>query len=347
MEQVWIPRIGEPSVLEVRHSPDPTPGPGEVRIRVEASGVNFADLMARTGVYPDAPPLPAVVGYEVAGTIDEIGDGVASERQGQPVVAVTPFGGYSSHVIVKDMQAVVRPVGLDASTAAAIPVTGLTAWMMCEEMARVREGDRVLVHSAGGGVGLMVLDLLRMRKAVAVGIASNHKHARLEALGYRELVDGRQQDFEVALADRPRFDAVLDPVGGASWKKSFALLRSGGCLVCYGFSAAVAGRRRSLWNTVRVVAGTPWFMFNPLRVINENKGVFGVNMGRLWGEEDRTARWLNRLVALQREGYLRPQVHARVPFSRAADGHRILHNRENVGKVVLVPDGLFGISSPA
>lgn len=347
MDQVWIPRLGNPSVLEVRRAPDPVPGPGEVRIRVEAAGINFADLMARTGVYPDAPPLPAVVGYEVAGTIDQAGAGVAAERRGQPVVAVTPFGGYSSRVVVKDAQAILRPPGLDASTGAAIPVTGLTAWMMCEEMARVREGDRVLVHSAGGGVGLMVLDLLLRRRAVPVGIASRHKHARLRALGYAELVDGRERDFRSALADGPGFDAVFDPIGGTSWKKSFALLNPGGRLVCYGFSATTTGRRRSLWAGLRALWGTPWFLFNPLHVINANKGVFGVNMGRLWSEEDRTVRWLSRLLELYREGALRPQVHARIPFSRAAEGHRILHDRENVGKVVLVPDGMPGTSSTA
>lgn len=347
MQQVWIPRIGEPSVLEVREAPDPVPGPGQVRVRVEASGINFADLMARTGVYPDAPSLPAVVGYEVAGTIDQVGPGVDSAREGQAVLAPTAFGGYSSHVVVKERQALARPNGLSASMAAAIPVTGLTAWMMCEEMARIREGDRILVHSAGGGVGLMVLDLVRRRRAVAVGLASSHKHAQLRELGYERLVDPGAEDFEAALRDGPGFDAVFDPVGGASWKKSFALLRSGGRLVCYGFSASTVGTRRSVLGTARALIQTPWLLFNPLRVINANKGVFGVNMGRLWAEEDRTVDWLARLVGLYSEGTLRPRVHARVPFSRAAEGHQLLHDRKNVGKVVLVPDRVFGVSSDA
>src|SRR5688572_7456571 len=140
MEQVWIPRTGAPEVLEVREAPDPEPGKGEVRVAVEAAGVNFADAMTRIGVYPDAPPLPAVVGYEVAGKIDRVGEGVPSSRVGEPVLAATRFGGYSSMVVVPSGQAMRRPEGLDAKNAAAIPVTGLTAWMMLEEMARVREG---------------------------------------------------------------------------------------------------------------------------------------------------------------------------------------------------------------
>lgn len=345
MEQVWIPRIGDPSVLEVRYAPDPEPGPGEVRIRVEASGINFSDLMARAGTYPDAPRLPAVVGYEVAGTIDRVGPDVSSDREGQPVVAATAFGGYSSHLVVDEAQAVLRPPGLDAATAAAIPVTGLTAWMMCDQMARVREGDRVLVYSAGGGVGLMVLDLLRWKKAVPVGLASPHKHAELSRLGYAELYDARTEDFDALIKSGPGFDAVFDPVGGASWKKSFALLKSGGCLVCFGFSAGTAGPRRNLFSAARALLQTPWLLFNPLRVINENKGVYGVNMGRLWSEKERTADWMKRLLALYQEGVLRPRVHARLPFSEAAEGHRILHERRNIGKVVLVPDGVFRVSS--
>ena len=347
MEQIWIPRVGEPSVLEVREAPDPSPGPGELRVRVEAAGINFADLMTRTGVYPDAPPLPAVVGYEVAGTIDRVGQGVDPSREGQEVVALTPFGGYSSMVVVKDWQVTLRPKGLDAPTGAALPVTGLTAWMMCEVMARVREGDRVLVHSAGGGVGLMVLDLVRWRKATAVGIASTHKHAELLRLGYTELVDPLTQDFERVLAGGSGFDAVFDPVGGDSWRKSFALLRGGGRLVCYGFSASASGSRRSVLGTVQALIRTPWLLFNPIRVINANKGVFGVNMGRLWREKERTVDWMSQLMELYVQGIIRPRVHARVPFSQAAEGHQILHDRKNLGKVVLVPDRLFEVSSRA
>jgi len=194
VKQIWIPRHGGPEVLEVRSAPTPEPAAGEVRIRVEAAGVNFADLMARMGVYRDAPPPPMVVGYEVSGTIDAVGPDVDTERVGQPVIAVCQFGGYASHVVVGAKQAIPRPDGLDAITGAAMAVTGLTAWMMVEEMARVRDGDRVLVHSAGGGVGLMCLDLIKRRKAFAVGTASTSKHAMLRDLGYDQLIDYRQHD---------------------------------------------------------------------------------------------------------------------------------------------------------
>lgn len=338
MQQIVIPKLGPPSVLTLETKPDPSPGPGQVRIRVEASGINFADVMARMGVYPDAPPLPAVVGYEVAGTIDAVGEGVDPAREGQAVLAATKFGGYTTHLVVDEPQAILRPEGLDARTAAAIPVTGLTAWMMCEAMGRVREGDRVLVHSAGGGVGLMALDLVRWRRGVAVGTASASKHQWLRERGYHQLVDYRTEDFAEALRDGPRFDLVLDPVGGDSWRKSFELLGVGGRLVCFGFSANAGGQKRSLLETLGNLRRTPWLLFNPIRVINANKGVMGVNMGRLWDSRDLMASWLASLLELWSQGHLRPHVHAAVPFSNAAEGHRILHDRENLGKVVLVPD---------
>ncbi len=337
MQQIWIPRAGAPSVLELREAPDPEPGPGEVRVAVEAAGINFADLLARMGLYPDAPPLPTVVGYEVAGTIDAVGEGVPESRVGEPVVCMTRFGGYSTAVVVPALQTARRPEGLDAVTAAAIPVNGLTAWMMLEEMGRIREGDRVLVHSAGGGVGLAALDLILRRGAVAVGTASGHKHAFLRERGYAQLVDYTQQDFAEALADGPGFDLVLDPVGGASWAKSLAVLRPGGRVCLFGFSAQAPGAVAGLISRLRETARIPWLKLGPVNLINENKGVLGVNLGHLWNEGERLAGWLEELLELWERGELRPHVHAAVPFAEAAEAHRILHDRENLGKVVLVP----------
>lgn len=338
MQQIWIPREGAPDVLEVRTAPDPTPGPGEVRIRVEASGLNFADLMGRMGLYPDRPPLPCVMGYEVAGTIDAVGHGISRNRIGEDVVAMCRFGGHSSAVCVPAVQAVVRPDTLDAVTAAAIPVNALTAWMMLEEMGRVRKGDRVLVHSAGGGVGLACLDLLLWRGATAIGTASPGKHAFLRERGYHQLIDYRSQDFAEALKDEPGLDLVLDPIGGDYWKKGLTLLRAGGRMVCFGFSANASGNTRNLLGTLGNLAAVPWLKFNPISLMNDNIGVMGVNMGHMWHESERVSGWLEKLLVLWQQGVLRPQVHAQVPFSNAQEAHRIIHDRENLGKVILVPD---------
>lgn len=335
--QIVMPKAGAPAVMKLIDVPDPQPGAGKVRIAVEAAGINFADLMARMGVYPDAPPFPCVVGYEVAGTIDAVGHGVDASRVGEPVVAMCRFGGYSSAVVVDDIQAVRRPAGMDAREGAALPVVGLTAWMMCEVMGRVRAGDRVLVHSAGGGVGLAALDLLKWRGATAVGTASAGKHAFLRERGYDELIDYRSVDFEEALRDGPGFDLILDPVGGASWAKGLRLLRAGGRLVCFGFSASVDSNRRSVISTLRTAAAVPWLAMNPVSLMNNNHGVMGVNMGHLWDETERVTGWLAELLELWEQGVFRTHIHASFPFAEVAAAHQLIHDRQNVGKVLLTP----------
>ena len=338
MRQVWIPKIGGPEVLEVREAADPVPKPGEVRIRVEAAGVNFADLSARQGLYPDAPPFPAVVGYEVAGVIDSVGENVPESRVGEAVVAMCRFGGYSSMVCVPSYVAVQRPEGMDARTGAAIPVVYLTAWMMTEVMGRVRGGDRVLVHSAGGGVGLAALDLIKWRKATAIGTASGKKHAFLLDRGYDQVVDYTSTDFEAALKGDDGLDLILDPVGGESWAKGMRLLRAGGRLAVFGMSSNSVGDTRSVFAVAKNMWGIPWRQMLPIALINENKGVLGVNMGHLWEEGPRVTGWLGQILDLWKQGVVRPVIHATLPFSKAADAHRMLHARENTGKVLLTPD---------
>lgn len=340
MKQVWIPRYGGPEVLEVRDAPDPTPAAGELRIRVEAAGVNFADAVARMGAYQDAPPGPIVVGYEVAGTVDAVGEGVSAARIGEPVVAMTRFGGYSTAVCVPEAQAMRRPDGLDAVHGAAIPVVYLTAWMALEQFGRVRAGDRVLVHSAGGGVGLAALDLIKWRGAYAIGTASAKKHAFLRERGYDELIDYTTTDFEAALKGAERLDLILDAVGGDSWAKGLRLLRPGGRLVCYGVSGMTVGERRSVWSALKWLTSAPWLQMTPIALMNTNKGVCGINMGRMWDDGARVVGWLADVLRLWSEGHVRPIVHAAVPFSRAAEAHAMLHGRENVGKIVLVPDAI-------
>ncbi len=342
MQQLWFDKPGPPDSIILREADEPTPGPGQVRIAVHAAGINFADLMARMGLYQDAPPYPFVVGYEVAGVIDALGEGVAPERLGQPVLAMTRFGGYSSSVVVDDLQAVQRPGHMPAHLAAALPVTGLTNWMMLEVMGRVREGDRVLVHSAGGGIGLMALDLLKFRGAHAIGTASAGKHAFLKDWGYDELIDYRSQDYAEVLAGREGLDLILDPLGGDSWSKGLDLLRPGGRLIAFGNSTATGGANKRSWiSFLKSAAGIPWLKANPVALINGNKGLMGVNMGRMWDEGERVTGWLAELLKRHDEGHLRIRVHRVFPFSRAAEAHQFLHDRKNLGKVVLVPDAHY------
>ena len=171
MRQVWITQPGPPEVLQVRDAPEPQPAAGEVRVAVEAIGVNFADIMGRLGLYPDAPRIPYVLGYEVAGTIDAVGAGVDTARLGEPVLVMTRFGGYAEQVCVPEAHALPRPAGMSADEGAAFPVAALTAYAALEVLARVRSGDHVLIHAAAGGVGRMAVALARLSEATIYGTA--------------------------------------------------------------------------------------------------------------------------------------------------------------------------------
>src|SRR5262245_3681658 len=184
MRSVWIPRTGPPEVLEVREGADPVPGHGEALVRVRASGVNFADVMARLGFYADAPPRPCVVGYEVAGTVERVGAGAdGGLAPGQRVVALTRFGGYAEAVSVPAAQVFPLPDRLSFEEGAAIPVNYLTAVLMLRYFGNVRAGDRVLVHAAAGGVGMAAIQLCRIAGAEVIGTASASKHAILKEAG--------------------------------------------------------------------------------------------------------------------------------------------------------------------
>jgi len=338
MRQIEIPKFGDPEVLRLAERPTPEPGPGELRIAVAAAGVNFADLMARLGLYDKTPPLPAVMGWEVSGTIEAVGDGVSSDWVGVDVIALTHFGGYATHAIASEQQVIRRPPGLDAITAAAVPVHGLSAWVLLDVMARVREGDRLLVHSAGGGLGLMVTQLAKSRGAYVVGTASARKHAALHDMGIDRVVDYTTEDVGEVLAGEG-FDVILDPLAGESWKTSFGLLRGGGKLLVYGYSGAVTGPTRRLGALVRTFRSIPWLLFNPFRLMRANQAVMGMELEYMWGEADRVQAWFTKVVELADSGVMRPVVHAAVPLEHAAEAHRMIHARENFGKVVLVCDG--------
>lgn len=334
MRTVVITRHGDPSVLQVQERPDPPPpGPGRVRVTVRAAGVNFADLLARVGLYPGAPKLPSVVGYEVAGTIEAVGPGVDSARIGQRVMAGTRFGGYAEIVDVGAADAVVLPDTLSFEQGAAIPVNYATAWAALHGYGSLRTGERVLVHAAAGGVGIGAVQLAKAAGATVHGTASPGKHRRLAELGVDRAIDYRRRGW---WKDLERYDLVLDAIGGTSVRRSYALLRPGGRLVAYGFSAMQRGDTRSLWSTIPQLL--PMLRgFNLLRQMEASKSIVGLNMLGLWDDRGTLEPWITPLTAALAEGTVVPVVHASVPFTEAAEAHRILHERENVGKVVLVP----------
>jgi NADPH:quinone reductase-like Zn-dependent oxidoreductase len=334
---------GGPEQLGVEERPGPGVGRGEVRISVRAAGLNFADTMARAGIYPDAPRPPCVLGYEVAGEVESVGEGVDGVAPGDRVMAGTRFGGQAEAVTVPAAQLVHLPDRLSFEQGAAFPVNYATAYAALVVMGGVREGDRVLIHAAGGGVGIAATQLARTRGAVIFGTSSPGKHDSIREQGVHHPIDYRGRDFEqgvLRITGGEGVDVVIDALGPSSFRKDYRLLRPGGRLIMYGYSEATTegarDLRRLLSSLARMPLATiPWW--RSLKMISENKGVFGLNMLTWWDRERSLTRVMDPMLPELERGALDPVVAEAFPFDRAGDAHRFLAERRNVGKVVLVP----------
>ncbi len=342
MKTVVITRHGGPEVLRVEDRPEPAVRPGEVRITVRAAGINFADLMARSGIYPDAPSPPCVVGYEVAGEVESVGEGTDSYSVGDRVLAGTRFGGYAELVSVPADQVLPLPDALGFEQGAAFPVNYATAYAALVIMGGLKSGERLLIHAAAGGVGIAATQVAKGIGAEIFGTASASKHDAIRAQGVAHPIDYRNLDFAeeaMRITGGVGLDLIIDAVGPSSFRKDYAILRPGGRLVMYGLSEAQTGDRRDVAAVLRSLARMPlatmpWW--KSLQVMNENKGVFGLNMLKWWDAEglDRVLEPLSGGLAA---GEFDPVVAESFPFERAAEAHRFIADRRNIGKVVLVP----------
>lgn len=337
MRQIWVTKIGPPEVLQVKEAQDPWPQAGEVLIRVVACGLNFADILARQGLYPDAPKMPCVLGYEVAGVVEGVGPGVDSAWIQKEVIALTAFGGQSSKVTVSVGQVFPKPNRLSFEQAAALPVNYLTAYQLMIVMGGLKKGEKVLVHNAGGGVGLAALEFAHYVGATAYGTASPGKHDFLRAQGYEKLFDYRSGDWAqelMAATENKGVDLILDPVGGANWKKSYGVLSPAGRLGAYGVSSVKAGLFGVL-SFLPMIFQMPWFNF--IRLMNDNKSVFGVNLGHMWSSPEKVDQWMKELLAGVEAGWIDPHVDCVFSFDKIIQAHQYLADRRNTGKVILKP----------
>src|ERR1700729_3885654 len=343
MRAVVITEHGGPEVLKVQERPDPSGGSGEVRIAVKAAGINFADTLARTGLYRDSPKVPCVVGYEVAGTGESVGDGVESVKLGDRVLAGTGFNGQAELATVREDMVYALPEPLSFEQGAAFPVNYATAQAGLVVMGGLKERERVLIHAAAGGVGISATQIAKRIGAEVFGTASASKHDAIRAQGVDHAIDYRSQDF----ADEVRritggegIDVAFDALGPTSFRKDYRLLRQGGRLIMYGASEVQTGDKRSMPAALKTVAKSPFSSmpwWKGLGVMNENKGVFGLNMLSWWDAEGSLDRVIAPLLPMLAAGPLKPIVAAAFSFDKAPDAHRFIAERRNIGKVVLVP----------
>jgi NADPH:quinone reductase-like Zn-dependent oxidoreductase len=345
MKAVVLTAHGAPEVLQVRDMPDPAVGPGEVRIAVKAAGINFADTMARVGLYPEAPKPPSVLGYEVAGEVDEVGEGVEEYKPGDRVMAGSRFGGQAELVTVPEDYVMSLPKDISFEQGAAFPVNYGTAQAALVVMGGLKPDERVLIHAAAGGVGISAVQIAKRIGAEIFGTASASKHEAIRAQGVTHPIDYRATDFEEEvrrLTDGDGIDVAMDALGPSSFRKDYRLLRAGGRLIMYGLSEATTSGARNLPRLISSLARMPmatmpWW--KSLGIMNENKGVFGLNMLAWFDSEGGLDRLSDPLMEGLQKGDFEPVVSEAFPFEQAGDAHKFITERRNIGKVVLVPTG--------
>ncbi|MFT4704473.1 MAG: NADPH:quinone reductase-like Zn-dependent oxidoreductase [Bradymonadia bacterium] len=323
------------SAFEIREAPEKRPGPDEVAIRVTAFGLNFADVMARLGIYKDAPPLPAVLGYEVSGSVSEVGENVRDLSVGDAVVAFTRFGGYAEQVVTLASACAKLPDNVPVEHAVAIPTQWSTAVYCAEDRVSLHPGDRVLVQSGAGGVGNVLVQLaLNAGCEVFATAGSPDKIAFLNQLGVQHAIPYREVEFDDAVrAQGGSLDVVFDAIGGDYVKRGMKLLGAGGRFVGYG-AASHAGETRNIFRTIRMALG--FGFLHPIPLLMSSRSFLGVNMLAI--ADDRPAvmtRCLQRAVAAAASGELKIQMHGVYDVAELAEAHDALGGRKTIGKVAV------------
>ena len=341
--KIVVHRPGGHDRLVVERAPAPRPAAGQVLIAVEATGVNYADTIVRMGLYASAKELvgwPITPGFEVAGRVVAVGPDVTGLAVGDDVLAVTLFGGYASHVAVDQRYVFRRPAALTAEQAAAVPAVFMTAWYALFELAHPRPGHKVLVHSAAGGVGGALVQLLRLAGCEVVGVVgSSHKVAAVRELGADHVIDRATQDLwrEAERHAPDGYDLVLDANGVSTLRQSYEHLRRTGKLVVYGFSSMLPrGRARPSWPKLAVdYLRTP--RFNPLDMTNESRSVLAFNLSYLFDRIDLLHEALGQIIGWLEDGSIHPPAVTSYPLAEVARAHADIESGRTIGKLVLRP----------
>jgi NADPH:quinone reductase-like Zn-dependent oxidoreductase len=336
MKAIALVKTGDAgSAFEVREIAKPQPQTGEVLIKVSAFGLNFADVMARRGLYKEAPPLPAILGYDVAGIVESIGENVDNITPGDRVTAMTRFGGYAEYAVTSSSAVAVVPKHIDNATATALATQYCTAHYAAAEMVNLHEGDKVLIQSGAGGVGTALIQYAKYKNCEIFATAGNDSKLQyLSSLGVDHPINYVSKDFEQEikkLTDGKGVDVIFDAVGGSSVKKGFRSLAAGGRLVCYG---AADLSDKNLFGKVKL--GLEFGFYHPVMLISPSKSIIGVNMLRIADNKPAIIkRCLEQVMQLTRTGVFVPTLGKVFKASDIAAAHEYLEKRKSIGKVVV------------
>ena len=337
-QSIFVTKHGVPDVLKLKPDSLKEPIIGEVCVKIKYSGINFADIMGRMGLYPTAPKPPYVPGFEIAGIIEKTGEDSTKNLVGRAVVGLSRFHGYSTHTNVPLNQLFfINEKWLDV--AAAIPVNYLTAYFMMVHQAAIREDEWFLIHRIGGGVGIAALQIAQYLDVKIIGTCSGWKHDQIHDMGVEHVIDYRSENFKervLEITDGNGADVIIDSLGGKALKDSYGCLAEFGRLISYGFSKAAPGTKKNILKIIPEYLGMP--KFNPMHLMSKNKGVFGFHLGLIQKRQDLVKKYGSLLLKWLDDGIISPKVDTIFPLGKAAEAHQYISDRNNFGKVLLMAD---------
>jgi NADPH2:quinone reductase len=323
------------NAFEIREVPQPVPQKDEVLIKVQAFGLNFADVMARRGMYKEAPPIPAILGYDVAGIVESVGADVSNVKCGDRVTAMTRFGGYAEYAVTKSSAVAIIADSMDMATATALTTQYCTAYFAASEMVNLHKGDKVLIQSGAGGVGTALIQLAKHKGCEIFSTAgSDAKLDYLRSLGVQHPINYTTQDFETEvkrLTNGKGVDAIFDAVGGASVKKGFRSLAAGGRIICYG---AAEMSNKNIFGKIK--AALAFGFYHPVMLMVPSKAIIGLNMLRIADEKPAMIQHcLEEVIQLTQQGIFTPTLGKVFNITNIAEAHDYLEQRKSMGKVVV------------
>ena len=337
-QSIFVTKHGVPDVLKLKPDSLKEPIIGEVCVKIKYSGINFADIMGRMGLYPTAPKPPYVPGFEIAGIIEKTGEDSTKNLVGRAVVGLSRFHGYSTHTNVPLNQLFfIDEKWLNVS--AAIPVNYLTAYFMMVHQAAIRENEWFLIHGIGGGVGIAALQIAQHLGVKIIGTCSGWKHNQIHEMGVEHVIDYRSGNFKdrvLEITDGNGADVIIDSLGGKALKDSYGCLAEFGRLISYGFSKAAPGTKKNILKIIPEYLGMP--KFNPMHLMSKNKGVFGFHLGLIQKRQDLVKKYGSLLLKWLDDGIISPKVDTIFPLEKAAEAHQYISDRNNFGKVLLMAD---------
>jgi NADPH:quinone reductase-like Zn-dependent oxidoreductase len=334
MKALYLTQYGNSAnAFQIRETDMPQANKGEVVIKVHCFGLNFADVVARRGLYPDVPPNPAILGYDVAGTIYAIGEGVMGLTIGQRVTALTRFGGYAEYAKTQQEAVSVIPDTMDFPLATALATQGCTAYFCMYESVKVHAGDNILIHAAAGGVGSLLVQMAKYEKCYIYGTASSKKLDFIKKIGVDEAIDYTKNNFFDIIKDK-KIDIAFDSLGGKTFKKSYNLLRPSGRIVNFGMAEQINGNNTNKIGTL--MAAMRFGIFSPIQLLMGSRAIIGVNLLRIADNRPHIFKHcLSNVIDMVAKGIILPHVDKVFAVKDIAQAHDYLESRQSIGKIVM------------